>query len=201
MSNPVRNPHWQDEIPKRDQRQSGWGDGRSGRDVKVQYVSVRGKPCWYFAEPLPSEANKSWPAKQPQERIRKRLIIKDDDFEFLRLCSIRLLAQEPKTKTSDYQLFKIRPSAAVCRNGEKIRTGNRGMWYASGWWLAGVVRYLVRCLAGIVRRLAGRSVHGYAVSWIERPRLSSQSPISGRTIHEMNERWTERPTCVFALAG
>lgn len=98
MSNPVRNPHWQDEIPKRDQRQSGWGDGRSGRNVKVQYVSVRGKPCWYFAEPLPSEANKSWPAKQPQERIRKRLIIKDDDFEFLRLCSISAAGARTENK-------------------------------------------------------------------------------------------------------
>ena len=69
---------------------------------------------------------------------------------------------------------------------------------AGGW--AGVVRYLVRCLAGIVRRLAGRSVHRYAVSWIERPRLSSQSPISGRTIHEMNERWTERPHIMSVCA-
>jgi hypothetical protein len=98
INNPVRNPHRQDEMPKRDQRQSGWGDGRSGRDVKVQYVSVRGKPCWYFAEPLPSEANKSWPAKKPQERIRKRLIIKDDDFEFLRLCSISAAGARTENK-------------------------------------------------------------------------------------------------------
>lgn len=92
----------------------------------------------------------------------------------------------------------LRLSAEMGRRSARATAGC-GMRAAGGW--AGVVRYLVRCLAGIVRRLAGRSVHGYAVSWIERPRLSSQSPISGRTIHEMNERWTERPTCVFALAG